>query len=377
MLDVAHKSPLRFHGRVFGNLRWSRCGKGDDARRLYKAQLCSSCHAMREFSGRPSSLLANYDQSLLVLVLSAIAGGTVEQRRCTAVPWRTVDVQDLPPALRSYVAAGNLALIDAKLRDDIDDGSRWYAGVVRFVLRRKTRKAIRELGRSGFAVELVTRLPERQRSVEQSEVSSLAAMAEPSAELLASVFAHGGRLLDAHSQTGQLHRFGHAVARAVYGFDALEDHDEDRASDNFNAVIRLASRVGHEVAVEAVRQFVEHAAIEAQQCATQLLPPDRHAMVASILQQLTQRAGVCRDHLLGRPAAAAMRPAEAGDCDCACDGCGGCDACDCNCHDSSGGCHSCNCTGCDVGCFGDSTSSTKKADRKRKKDGDVSGMPMQ
>lgn len=378
--EVAHRPALRFHGSVFGNLRWSRCGKGHEARRLYKAQLCSSCHAMREFSGRTTSLLANYDQSLLVLVLSAVAGGAVEQRRCTGVPWRTVAVQDLPTSLRSYVAAGNLALIDAKLRDDVDDGSRWYAGIVRLILRRKTRKAIRELAGCGFPVELMTGLPERQRTVEQTTQPSLASLAEPSAELLAAVFAHGGRLVEAEAQTSQLSRFGHAVARAVYGFDALDDHDEDRASDSFNAVVSLATCVGHITAVEAVRQFVDHAAVEAQQCATQLLPADRHSMVASILQQLTTRAGECRDHLLGRPALAAMRPAEAGDCDCACDACSGCDACDCSCHNSPSSCHgaNCCCEGCCDPCFfWDSGRAQKRADRKRAKKSDVSGMPMQ
>lgn len=335
---------------------------------------------MRDFSGLTTSLLANYDQSLLVLVLSAVAGGAVDERRCTAVPWRTVAVQGLSTTLRSYVAAGNLALIDAKLRDDIDDGGRWYAGIVRFILRRKTRKAIRELAHHGFPVELATGLPERQRAVEQQSEPSLAAMAEPSAQLLAEVFAHGGRLLDAEEQASHLSRFGHAVARAVYGFDALDDHDDDRASSSFNAVIALANRVGHGAAVEAVREFVEHAAIEAQQCATQLLPADRHSMVASILQQLTQRAGACRDHLLGRPDAAAMRPAEVGDCDCACDGCSGCDACDCDCHGSPGACHSgCCCEGCDPCCWGDSAREKKRqrAERKHAKKGGVSGMPMQ
>ena len=379
---VVREVAPRFHGGVFGNLRWSRCGKGDDARRLYKAQLCSSCHAMREFSGRTTSLLANYDQSLLVLVLSAVAGGSVEQRRCTAVPWRTVDVQDLPAPLRSYVAAGNLALIDAKLRDDVDDGGRGYAGIVRLLLACKTRRAIRELERSGFPVDLVTGLPKRQQVIEQETQPSLAAMAEPSAELLAAVFAHGGHLANAESLTRKLATFGHAVARAVYAFDALEDHDQDRKSGNFNAVISLAKRVGHEAAVEAVRRFVEHAAIQAQQVATQLLPRDRHSMVASILQQLTQRAGDCRDPLLGRPAAAAMRPAEAGDCDCACDGCGGCDACDCSCHDTPGSCHggSCCCDACgDVCCFWDAGRAEKRAAKRKERaqNKGVHGMPMQ
>jgi hypothetical protein len=327
---------------------------------------------MHEFSGRATSLLANYDQSLLVLVLSAQAGGELEQRHCTAVPWRTVAVQDLPAALRRYVAAGNLALIDAKLRDDLDDGGRWYTRIVRFLLRGKTRKALRELAQIGFPVDLVTELPRRQKLVEQQVEGDLAALAEPSAELLAAVFAHGAVLVDKPQPSADLARFGAAVARAVYGLDALQDHDDDRHHGRFNAVARLAQRLGHETAVEAVQRFVEHAAVEAQQAATQWLPEERQRMVSAILQQLTQRASECRDHLLGRPRVAAMRAAEAGDCDCACSGCDGCDTCD-------GGCHGCTCCcdGCDLCSWCGSGSKTKKQKRGAAAPGDrPSGMPM-
>lgn len=322
---------------------------------------------MREFSGRPTSLLANYDQSLLVLVLSALADGRMQERRCTGVPWRQVAVQDLPPNLRRYVAAGNLALIDAKLRDDQDDGTRWYAGFARFVLRRKVKKAYRELAGSGFPVALVAELPARQAAVERaaigpaadgradSEQPSLATLAEPSAELLAELFAFGGGLAAVHTQEAKLRRLGHALARAVYVLDAIEDHDEDRTRGSFNAVAALASRTGHVAAVGAARQFVELAAVSAQQVATQLLPADRHAIVAEILGQLTRRAMQLCEQLLGRPVTAAMRPAEAGDCDCACDGC------DCGGSDCDGPCvHGCDC--CNV-CFG--------GDRKVKSAGKV------
>lgn len=362
--------------QVFGNLRWSRCGKSVEARRLYKAQLCASCHAMRDFSGRPSSLLANYDQSLLVLVLSALAGGAVESRRCTAIPWRTVDVQDLPPALRTFAAAGNLALVDAKLRDDLDDGGRWFTAPLRWLLRRKTRRAIAHLEAVGFPTGLVVDLPKRQAQVEQHAEIDLAGLAEPSANLLGAIFAHGGRLAGAGEQASVLERFGRAVARAVYGFDALDDHDDDRTKGRFNAVAHVADRVGHHAAVEAARAFVEHAAIEAQQCATVLLPRDRSVMVAEVLQRLTQRAGACRDHLLGRPAAAAVRPAEAGDCDCACDGCSGCDGCDCSCDGADGGgcCHG-NC--CDPCCWSDSNHRSQKATGSHKRQSEAHGMPLE
>ena len=337
--------------RVFGNLRWRRrCGASDAMRAVYKAQLCAGCHAMREFSGRTTSLLANYDQSLLVLVLSAIGGEPVAAAPCTALPWRTIDLQRLPKAQRTFVAAGNLALIDAKLRDDVDDGRRWWTRPLRWLLRRKVRRAFAALRAQGFAVELLESLPPRQAAVEAAAQPSLQQLAAPSAELLGEIFAHGGSLggsLDGREEaTPELRRFGRAVGAAVYAFDALEDHDDDRARGRFNAVAKLAARVGHAAGVHATQRFAEHELVAAQQAATLLLPEDRRAIVASILQQLAQQVGRHADHLLGRPEAAAMRPAEAGDCDCACD----CDACNCASGDGCDGC-ACDCC-CDACCFG-------------------------
>lgn len=331
---------------VFGNLRWSRCGSDAEARRLYKAQLCASCHAMHGFSGRASSLLANYDQSLLVLVLSALAGRPLEVRRCTAVPWRTVAVQDLPVSLRTFVAAGNLVLIDAKLRDDIDDGGRWYVRPVRWLLGRRTRKAYRELQELGFDTAPVAELPARQLAAERGEARDVAVFAEPSALLLGEIFAYGARLAAAAEREQDARRFGHAIARAVYGLDALEDHDADRSKGRFNAAVRLAQLVGHEAAVTAVAASVQIAAVEAQQLASRMLPEDRQRMVGQILQELVRRSDGHRDRLLGRPEVAAMRPAEAGDCDCACEGCCAGESC---CGGGEGCCLACD--ACDVCCF--------------------------
>ncbi|MCK5941161.1 MAG: hypothetical protein KAI24_04255 [Planctomycetes bacterium] len=344
----------RFDEVVFGKLRWSRCGSDVDARRLYKAQLCASCHAMRAFGGRASSLLANYDQSLLVLVLSALAGGELAPRRCTAVPWRQVAVQDLPADLRAFVAAGNLALVDAKLRDDVDDGGRWYAGPLRWLLRGRTRRALQALRRLGFDAALVERLPDRQRAIERAGGHDLMAFAQPSEELLGEIFAFGAGLAGAGDRSGPARRFGAAVARAVYALDALEDHDDDRARQRFNAIAQLAERLGHAPAVEAAARAVQLSSVEAQQLATQLLPRDRRDIVTTIVQGLARRADEHRDRLLGRPAAAALRPAEAGDCDCACDGCSGCDSCD------GGGCCA---LPCDCACCCDS-----QRERRRQRD---------
>lgn len=353
-------------GPVFGNLRRSRCG--DAGRRaLYAAQLCAGCHAMREFSGRATSLLANYDQALLSLVASGVAGGAPVARPCTALPWRTIRVQPLSPPLRTLLAAGNLALVDAKLHDDLEDGPRWWTRPVRWLLRGKVRRAYRALDSLDFDTALVAGLPERQRGAERTQQPSMTTLAEPSAALLGAVFAHAGALAGRDELAVPLHRFGRAVGRAVYAFDALDDHDDDRRRGRFNAVAALAARLGHCAAVGTTLQAVELAVVEALQAANALFGGEgadraaRTAIVRQILQHLARRAGAAAERLLGRPVTAAVRPGEAGDCDCACDGCD-CHACDgpaCEC--DGGGCGGCDAC-CDLWCLG--------GGRRRRRDDD-------
>lgn len=297
---------------------------------------------MREFSGRTTSVLANYDQALLSLVVSGIAGsaaGVPVARPCTALRWRTVRVQPLSPPLRTLLAAGNLALVDAKLRDDLDDGPRWWTRPVRWLLRGKVRRAYRALEALDFDTARVAGLPERQRAAERTAHPGMATLAEPSAALLGAVFAHAARLTGRDELAGAMHRFGRAVGRAVYAFDALDDHDDDRRRGRFNAVAALEARLGHGAAVGTARQAVELAVVEALQATSELFGHEmgdgtaRAAIVREVLQHLARRAATAADRLLDRPVAAAVRPSEAGDCDCACDGCD---------------CHACDGPGCDA-----------------------------
>ena len=162
------------------------------------------------------------------------------------------------------------------------------------------------------------------------------------------MFAHGARLADAPEREADARRFGEALARAVYGLDALEDHDEDVAHRRFNAAARLAARAGREPAVRSVHAFVQRAAVAARQAAAELLPADRQRIVGEILLQLVQRADGHRDRLLGVPAQPLARAAEAGICECACEGCEGCSVCEgvCAAGEGGGACVGC----CDVCC---------------------------
>jgi hypothetical protein len=292
---------------------------------LQQAQLCAACHALHEFAGRPAALLTNHEQALLLLVTAvggpeSVAAAPVP-RRCTALPFRTVEVQPLSPALRAFVAAGNLALAAAKLDDDVDDGGGLLARFGRFVLSRPARRARARLAALGFPVSRLAGLRERQRAVERAPGASIDALAAPTAELLAQVFAHGAMLGERGADAEAFADFGRAIGRIVYGIDALQDQVVDARRGRFNAVAALAVRHGA-AAPALVLGFVASAVTDARQALAGRLQPERAELLTALLDAAVRSAQAAVPER-----GTMVRSAEAGDCDLPCDTC--CEVPDC------------------------------------------------
>lgn len=280
---------------------------------------------MHEFSGRSSALLTNHDQTLLVLVLAGLLPPQEPvPRACTALPFRTVAVQPLPAAVRAFVAAGNLVLADRKLQDDVDDGGGVLPRLGRWWLRRSVQRAEQRLRALGFPVAWTETLAARQRACEREAqaaaaagaVPQLAALAAPTAELLAQVFGHGAQLVARPEAVAAAHAFGASVGTAVYVADALFDHGADARRGRFNAVAVLAQRVGVPAAVQRAADLCTAAVQQARVAFAGLLPPGTERIVDETLRALVARADVAAAQLVPAEAPAARpRAAEAGVCD--------------------------------------------------------------
>lgn len=280
---------------------------------------------MHEFSGRSSALLTNHDQTLLVLVLAGLSPPQEPvPRACTALPFRTVEVQPLPAAVRAFVAAGNLVLADRKLQDDVDDGGGVLPRLGRWWLRRSVQRAELRLRALGFPVAWTETLAARQRSCERDAEAAAAAgamprladLAAPTAELLAQVFGHGAQLVARADAVVAAHAFGRAVGTAVYVADALFDHGADARRQRFNAVAVLARRVGLPAAVRNAMEEVAAAVQQAQLAFAGLLSPANARIVDETLQALRARADAAAAQLLPTEGPAVRaRAAEAGVCD--------------------------------------------------------------
>lgn len=274
---------------------------------------------MREFGGRATAALANWDQTLLAVVVAELSGAPPPQpRRCTALPWRSVAVQPLAPPLRVLLAAGNLALIEAKLDDDRQDGASLLPRLARFWLRRRFGRSAAALAALGIPMSLLRELAATQYAAETAPRPSLRSLADPSAHLTAQIFGHAASLCGRAAAVAPMRTFGEALGRAVYLFDALLDHRADRRRGRFNALDAVAGG-GEllEVAGEAAAAVAREVDAAARIATAQLSEP-RRKVVLGMLRGLDERAQRAHAELEGevRPR---VRSAEAGDCDCACD----------------------------------------------------------
>lgn len=322
---------------MFGFLRIARRRLDDGDRAAYRAHFCATCHALRDFGGRPASLLTNYDATVFALVVGAFdRGGPATAAPCTALPLRRVGVQPLSAPVARFTAAFTIALADAKLEDDVADDGRWWSRMARRALGGRTTRARAALGDAGYDVARLDRLGAAQRSLEQSGSGDLLALSAATADALAAGFAVGVRLAGAPDAEPVAARIGAALARFVYVVDALEDRATDRRRGRFNAIDASIAAGGDEADAFALVR----AELAAFRGGVDALPPGASRRVLGALHD-TLIARVDRREAHGAPSSARFAT-QRGDCDCACP----CDSPDC----CSGGDGDAACGCCGDGC---------------------------
>ncbi len=292
---------------------------------------------MREFSGRASSLLTNYDQTVLALVMGGLERATaVERRPCTAMPLRRVWVVPLSQVSRDYLAALNLVLVEAKLADDLTDetfGRRWLARSGLRLIRGRARRGADVLREQRFDVDLVHGLVAWQAAAETLPSPSLCSLAAPSAELTGAIFAGAVDVTGRGEVRERLCSFGRALGAFVYVEDARIDRMSDRLRGRFNAIDAC---YGPSRGAAEVHRFQRELLLVLERELSRLQLGAQGAVLGHLLATLNARL------------ARVSRSKEAGECDCGgCDGCSGGDGC--------GECGACHCGGTPGGCAGADT----------------------
>ena len=224
---------------MFGFLKLKSCGLTPQEQQIYRSHFCGVCHAMTEFGGRVSSLLTNYDITFWLLLCSALDSGlptAPQSLPCTALPFRKVAVKPLSPKVAQTMASLNLLLVDSKVADDRQDGERLKAGVAKALFGKRFDKARAYLRETGFPLEKVLELPERQAEAEARESPTMADLCLPTESTLGEIFAALADLQKKPELEKPLRAFGESLGGYLYLWDALSDRESDKKKKRFNAL---------------------------------------------------------------------------------------------------------------------------------------------
>jgi hypothetical protein len=202
---------------------------------------------MGRLYGQRSRMLLNHDAVFLAELLTLLSpespSWNVDKAylsyNCLSLP-RSED--DMPRALQ-LAAAANILLTEFKVADRIKDGGlvRWR--LVQRFLSGGFQRATAMLRRSGFPVDVLRRLQDRQdereanpNSPRRKPAAGLRRLASPTAAATAMFFAHGARAVGRPESEGAMRRLGYDFGRLVYLLDAFEDYEKDWRQGEFNAL---------------------------------------------------------------------------------------------------------------------------------------------
>lgn len=204
--------------------------KEDEA---YKGIYCSLCRTLGKRYGLMSRLFLSYDSTFLALALMALSDEKVcfEQKRCPFNPSKKCNFCKNESIELNFAADVSVLLLYHKIKDNISDSTLFKAILYRILLLLVTasyKKAVKNCPQGAI---IITEYMIRQAVVEEKQTASIDEAAEPTAMLLAELYAFGEEDADAGRLRSQV---GYHLGRWVYMIDAFDDLEKDRKSGNYN-----------------------------------------------------------------------------------------------------------------------------------------------
>ena len=257
---------------MYGLMRARHCGQSVEQSERHRFHYCGTCKTMGRLYGQRSRLLLNHDAVFLAELLTLLSAESPSWNadkaylsyNCLSLPGS----EDGMPRALQLAAASNILLTEFKVADRIKDGGlvRWR--LVQHFLSGGFRRASAMLRRSGFPVDELRRLQDRQDEREAKPISprripaaELRRLASPTAAATAMFFAHGARAVDRPESAGAMRRLGYDFGRLVYLLDAFEDYEKDWRQGEFNA-LRAAFGWTSEILTAEQRRRVEEGLLE-------------------------------------------------------------------------------------------------------------------
>ncbi len=208
----------------------------------YRAHYCGLCRTLSRQYGVHWRMTTNYESTLLALLLSAQVEEGPEYGKyfCpVAGPKRYLALQ--PSSMVGRAAAAFTVLMGLFKAQDLRRDGAIYGSLAHQIAKGPARQAQKQLGLSGFRVDLLVDLEAEQEKLEaesqEGHPVNLDQLTVPSSKGLGLVFSHTAKLSGLMSNTYPLQRIGCAAGQIIYILDCLDDLQSDLAKNRFNALV--------------------------------------------------------------------------------------------------------------------------------------------
>ncbi|MDD5952875.1 MAG: DUF5685 family protein [Oscillospiraceae bacterium] len=235
----------------------------------YKSVYCSLCKALGTYYGRIARMTLSYDCTFLALFSLGLQPACTgfHKGRCTCNPLKRCTFCTQNTEALHLPAALSVITMYYKLQDDRADKGFWKkvrAVCLMPLARRPFRKASRDYP---ALAEALAKMGQEQRAIEREASPSMDACAEPTAQMLSTVF----RLL-ANTETEQriFETIGYFLGKWIYGMDAADDLEDDLQKGAFNPLISKLE-LTKTAAPEALQQAKAYCNGTLNLCVSQLI----------------------------------------------------------------------------------------------------------
>lgn len=226
----------------------------------YKGVYCSLCRQLGESYGIVSRLALSYDCTFLAMVAIGVSSDCpgFRQGRCVVNPLKKCTYCGGGQPGLVFAAALCVIMTYYKLRDDLEDSGflgKCRAWLLLLFAARAHKKSARDFPELERIVASAT---ESQGRVEREEAPCVDACADPTAQMLAGVFALAAKKDSRQERIFQ--QFGYFLGRWVYLIDAEDDLRKDLKKQSFNPFVtayRLTPQSTPEQLFQAARRCNE------------------------------------------------------------------------------------------------------------------------
>ncbi|MGI6701741.1 MAG: DUF5685 family protein [Christensenellales bacterium] len=198
---------------------------------LYRAFYCSICKYTGKKFGQLMRFNTNYDITFIAILLHNILDEKVELNSeiCVLNPLVKKSVVK-PNRLIEKSVNLNLLLLDYKLSDDIIDTGRIRKKLIKFLIRRKVRKAARACPEIH---QRIIQAIKEQIQVESAKTASVDKAAHPFASMMKDII----KILTADKYDDYIGNIIYQLARFIYISDAYDDFEKDISNGEFNPLV--------------------------------------------------------------------------------------------------------------------------------------------